>query len=299
MKQFLKTTLAVLLSSLFFFLILFGVLIYNVEHNLSKNTIIETVDNIDIVTLMEQNAKTSQVLNQVYQAASSYGISEEMVNTFFHSNALKKAVREILNDTVENILDQKEVTISKEKWHTLLDQTMINIEEEWKLDLPERQKQAFLEEVKAKSDTILSELSEKTEQITTQFVTNRHLKTTKYLFQTSTKLLLWGSVLGISIFIFLLKRKEFAWLLYLGVPMVTLAILFLLMGIGVKVLFHVLISTEEVTSTMLSIATVGIQQSLLVSAVILLVLAILSFVLYFILDKKKKDDSQEAKSVIE
>lgn len=301
MKKVLSSFIAVVLSIFLFCSLFLIVLFSNVEHNLSKDVIVKTIKKVEIVRDQDEYSvpgELSSFIDQVYQVASSVGIEEKLVDQFLNSDTLKETIATIVGNTTEMLLSgESENFISLEEWNQMLDQVMEVTVEELQLDVSDEAKDAFLNKMKEETNPMIEKINQA--QIIEENFDTQELETIRYIFSEKTKVILWSSLLITLILIFLLQRKTGAWLLYLGVPTLVLALLLLFSGMVMIPLVSVLTTDGSLTIAMMNIMIQNIQHSFFISGIVLFLIAIACFLFHHFLFKSKKEGSPDKENVIE
>lgn len=286
MKNILKTFLAVICSIGLFFALGFMIVLFQVENNLSKKTMIKNTKEIDVVEFLQENDITS--LDKVYEEASNLNISKDQVNAFLNTDTVRNSIGEITSYITEGVILGKEIeSFSLEDWHNILYNGLNELEEKQGIELTTEQKERFLTKVKDKTDPIIEELPKTIH--TTKLITEERLETIRYVFSQKTKLIGIGVIILLTVLIILLKRKEKSWLLYIGTPIIILSILLLLSGGLLVPIASNLLNNETSTTTIIQFAFNNMRKSLLISGVVLLIIAIICFIIYGINPKKQKE----------
>lgn len=292
MKNFVKTFLATIFSIFLFCALFGGVVLFNVEHNLSKKMIVKSVKEVDVVEVIEElkyteGMNSTTIIDEVYEEADAMGVSKETVDQFLNSNAVKETIGNVIGTLTEGALTGKsQELITVEEWNDMLDQAVSEIKENENIALTEEQEEKFLEEVKSHSDDIIERLP--TTEEFTNTVTSQELVDVQYIFGEQVKILGIGSIILFVILIFLLKYKDRTWLLYLATPLMVLGIMLLISGVGILPIILNVLEESEVGTTIIQIAVSNFKNSFVISGIVALIVSIMCFIFHKVPKKKEE-----------
>ncbi len=291
--KFLKTLCASILSILLFIVLFGSIILWNAEYHLSSTAIKETVKEVDVKDFLEENLTTTNeddqtVVEELYQLAEEVGVKEETVDEFLNSDAIKEAVGNIAGNITESLVTgEVRDLMTVDEWNQLIETAFDQINEKLDLNIEEEEKQELIHEVQKVTVPVIEEMP--TTEIVTEEFSQTELTKVQFVFGSEMKMIIVGSLAVILVLIFLLKRKEKSWLLYVGTPLMILSLVLLVFGLGVPMIARIV----DFEGALFDVVVSNLKSTLLISGAVLLVLAIICFVFYGIGSKKEEKNTKE------
>lgn len=296
MKNTFKTFFAVIISIVLFLTLLGGIVLYNIEHNVSKEVIIKTTKEIGGVELIKELGGSNSsyarngIMDDIYTEASNIGISRDTVDCFLNSETVKEMIGTIIGNVLESVVigDEGQL-LTVEQLNQVIDKAEIEIKEN-NLNISEEEVEKLVTELKKYSNDMV-EVLPTTEELA-EIDEQTEIRTIQYLFSPEVKLFLGLSTLVCIILLVLLKYQEKRFLKYIAIPFLILSI-FLFFGAVVLFIGKCLFLTEESVGIIINVAFSNIIKSVLVSGIIILFISIICFVCYSLECKNRKNVQKE------
>ena len=292
--HFSKSFIAGLFTFVLGVLVVITICVFNISAFATKDNIVAKMQNTDVLTEVkkirnsgnsEGQSGITQVIDEMYSLASQFSVSEEVVDQIIDSKITKEIIGDAVGNLTDYIINGEDTKVLSEKdAYNLISDNLDDILEENDLSIDKGQKEKFLREIEKQLPDIIEIIPTSKDLIGSSYGAN--IEKIQTVFGFNTKLLLCIS-LGISAgIVIILKRKDFEWCANIGVALLIAG----LVTIGLSLLmpgFIVEMMGEAELSMFVTVLTDFITKPILYSGVGVLVLAIILFVVYKILENKK------------
>ena len=295
--KFLKTFLASILSIVLFFILFGATFLFLIEKNVTKDKISMAIEDTDVIKLVEEvninNEDDENIMDIIYTKAEEFGVSSDIVNELLNSKTMKETVGIIAGSVTESMLtgEVKEL-ITVDEWNQIVKGAVDEIADDVHIDISQDQKDELASLVQVETKDFIEKVptTKLISSIKPKFSINPFAKI-QFLFSTKAKALIAGSILFLDILLFLLKRKEKGWLLYIATPLIILSIILFLIGFSLPIMARIVDLEGAIAMDIMR----NVRSSTLISAAIGFILAIIGFVVYGI--KPKKEEKLDAESL--
>ena len=291
--RFLKSFVAGLFTLVFGVLVVVTICVFNVSSFATKENIVNWMKETDVLTEVKKirnsgsadgNSGMAQVVDEMYSLASQFSVSEEVVDSIIDSNVTK----EIIGGAVGNLTDyvingENTAVLSEEDIYNVVNDNLDDILEENNLSIDEGQKEKFLREVEKQLPDIVAVIPTSEDIMGSSYGAN--IEQIQTIFSTNTKILLCVCLAISGAIVIILKRKGFEWCANLGVSLLIAG----LVTIGLSLLMPGLV-IDMMSATDLSMFATSLTDDLtkpiLYSGVGALVLAIILFIFYKVMERR-------------
>lgn len=292
--HFLKSFVAGLFTLVFGVLMVFAICVFSVSGFATKDNIVNQMKDADILTEVkkirnsgssEGQGEVTQVIDEMYSLASQFSVSEEVVDKIIDS----KVTKEIIGDAVGNITDyvvngEETKTLTVDDAYALINDNLDDILAASDVSLDEGQKEKFLREIKKQLPDMVEVLPSSEDLLSSEY--SESIKQLQEIFSDDTKVVLGVCLVISALIVIVIKRKDFEWCVNLGVALliaglVTIAMALVMPGFVVQIMSSADLSLFVVSFTDL------LSKPILYSGIGVLVLAVLLFIFYKIMEKRR------------
>ena len=291
--RFLKSFVAGLFTLVFGVLVVITICVFSVSNFATKENIVNEMKKADILTEVkkirnsgsaEGNSGVAQVVDEMYSLASQFSVSEEVVDGIIDSNITKEIIGDAVGNLTDYIVNGKDTkALSEDDIYNLINDNLDEVLEENNLSIDEGQKEKFLREVKKQLPDIVEVIPTSSDIMESSY--SAEIKQLQTIFSTNTKIILCVCIFISGLIVIVLKRKEFEWCVNLGVALLIAG----LVTIGISLVMPELMA-DVIGGADLSMFTTSLTDYLtkpiLYSGVGVLVLAIILFIFYKVMEMK-------------
>ncbi len=292
--HFLKSFVAGLFTLVFGVLVVATICVFSISAFATKDNIVDKMQDTDILTEVkkirnsgstEGASGVTQVIDEMYSLASQFSVSEEVVDQIIDSDLTKEIIGEAVGNLTDYMVNGKDTKVlSEEDAYNLISDNLDEVLKENDLSIDEGQKEKFLREVEKQLPDIIEVVPTSEDLLGSSYGSD--IERIQIIFSDNTKILLCASLVISGAIVIILKRKEFEWCANLGVALliaglVTIGISFVMPGMVIDMM-----RTTDL-SMFVSSLTDALAQPILYSGVGVLVLAIILFIFYKIMENKK------------
>ena len=291
--RFLKSFVAGLFTLVFGVLVVITICIFSVSNFATKENIVNEMKKADILTEVkkirnsgsaEGNSGFAQVVDEMYSLALQFSVSEEVVDGIIDSNITKEIIGDAVGNLTDYIVNGKDTkALSEDDIYNLINDNLDEVLEENNLSIDEGQKEKFLREVKKQLPDIVEVIPTSSDIMESSY--SAEIKQLQTIFSTNTKIILCVCIFISGLIVIVLKRKEFEWCVNLGVALLIAG----LVTIGISLVMPELMA-DVIGGADLSMFTTSLTDYLtkpiLYSGVGVLVLAIILFIFYKVMEMK-------------
>ena len=292
--HFLKSFVAGLFTLVFGVLVVATICVFSISAFATKDNIVDKMQDTDILTEVkkirnsgstEGASGVTQVIDEMYSLASQFSVSEEVVDQIIDSDLTKEIIGEAVGNLTDYMVNGKDTKVlSEEDAYNLISDNLDEVLKENDLSIDEGQKEKFLREVEKQLPDIIEVVPTSEDLLGSSYGSN--IERIQTIFSGNTKILLCVGLIISGVIVIILKRKEFEWCANLGVALLIAG----LMAIGISfVMPGMVIDMMRTTdlSMFVSSLTDALAQPILYGGVGILVLAIILFIFYKIMENKK------------
>lgn len=292
--HFLKSFVAGLFTLVFGVLVVATICVFSISAFATKHNIVDKMQDTDILTEVkkirnsgstEGASGVTQVIDEMYSLASQFSVSEEVVDQIIDSDLTKEIIGEAVGNLTDYMVNGKDTKVlSEEDAYNLISDNLDEVLKENDLSIDEGQKEKFLREVEKQLPDIIEVVPTSEDLLGSSYGSD--IDKIQTIFSDNTKILLCASLVISGAIVIILKRKEFEWCANLGVALLIAG----LMTIGISfVMPGMVIDMMRTTdlSMFVSSLTDALAQPILYGGVGILVLAIILFIFYKIMENKK------------
>lgn len=292
--HFLKSFVAGLFTLVFGVLVVATICVFSISAFATKDNIVNKMQDTDILTEVkkirnsgstEGASGVTQVIDEMYSLASQFSVSEEVVDQIIDSNLTKEIIGEAVGNLTDYMVNGKDTKVlSEEEAYNLISDNLDEVLEENDLSIDEGQKEKFLREVEKQLPDVIEVIPTSEDLLGSSYGSN--IERIQTIFSDNTKILLCASLVISGAIVIVLKRKEFEWCANLGVALliaglVTIGISFVMPGMVIDMM-----GTTDLSMFATSL-TDALAEPILYSGVGVLVLAIVLFIFYRIMEKRR------------
>ncbi len=295
MGKVVRNIITIFCSILFFFVLCYNIIFFNIEHLSSKSVVLDYIDDMEVSEVLENintmDVKDSIMLqkiktmrDKIYTGASQINIPKQVVDEYLDLDMLNDKLKDIFIKVNDNV-GQEHINndiITTEEWENLLYNMIIELKYDENIHLDDNQQHLFLEFVKDASAPVIEELN----NFNLDHIDNNGL-IELFINVTVVKTIGILSMLFLLTIIIILQRKHGKWLLYVAVPL-ALATIILLLTVGLigPMLKGLLQSGSQYILIEQQLST--LTHSLLYSGIAMLIVTIILFIIYIYHNKKQK-----------
>lgn len=291
--NFLKSFVAGLFTLIFGVLVVVTICVFNISGFANKENIVNQMKDTDILTEVKKIRNSgsgegengiSQVIDEMYSLASQFSVSEEVVDSIIDSKITKEIVGDAVGNLTDYVVNGKETkALTADDAYNLINDNLDDILKESNISLDDGQKEKFLREIKKQLPDMV-EVVPTSESLANSGYVNQ-IKLLQEMFSTKVKVILCVSIAVSAVIVIILKRKEFEWCANLGVALLIAGLVTLGLSLVIPGVVVDMISTTDISLLASSISD-SLAEPILYSGVGTLVLAILLFIFYKIMERK-------------
>ena len=293
--HFFKSFGAGLFSLIFGILLIATVCIFNISAFATKDNIVKSMENTDLLTDVkkirnsgsgEGSNGVSQIIDEMYSLASQFSVSEEVVDSIIDSKITKQIIGDAVGNITDYVVNGKETkAFSEDDAYNLINDNLDDILASSNVSIDEGQKEKFLREVRKQLPDIVEVIP--TSESLANSGHNLEINMVQEIFSTEVKVILCVGLVISGVIVIVLKRKNFEWCADLGVTLLISGLV--IMGISLLVPNVVvdMIGTTDLSLFASSIIDI-LTRPILYSGVGILVLAIILFIFYKVMEKRRE-----------
>lgn len=290
--HFLKSFGAGLFSLLFGVILVATVCVFNISAFATKDNIVKSMENTDLLTNVkkirnsgssEGNNGVSQIIDEMYSLASQFSVSEEVVDSIIDSKITKQIIGDAVGDLTDYVINGKEAkAFSEDDVYNLINDNLDDILKASNVSLDDGQKEKFLREIKKQLPDIVEVIP--TSETLANSGHNFEINLIQEFFSTKVKVLLCVGLIVSGAIVVIIGRKNFEWCANLGVALLISGLVIMGSSLLIPSIVVDMIETTDLSLFASSITDV-LTKPILYSGVGVLVLAILLFIFYKVMDK--------------
>ena len=292
--HFLKSFVAGLFTLVFGVLVVATICVFSISAFATKDNIVDKMQDTDILTEVkkirnsgstEGASGVTQVIDEMYSLASQFSVSEEVVDQIIDSDLTKEIIGEAVGNLTDYMVNNKDTKVlTEEDAYNLISDNLDDVLAENDLSIDEGQKEKFLREVEKQLPDIIEVIPTSDDLLGSSYGSD--IERIQIIFSDNTKILLCVSLVISGAIVIILKRKEFEWCANLGVALliaglVIIGISFVMPGMVIDMM-----GTTDL-SMFASSLTDALAEPILYSGIGVLVLAIVLFIFYKIMEKRR------------
>lgn len=288
----LKSFIAGLFSLIFAVLVIATVYVFNISAFATKDNIVRSMQDTDLLTDIKKVRNSgsgdgsngvSQIIDEMYSLAGQFSVSEDVVDSIIDSNITKQIIGEAVGNVTDYVINGKEVkAFSEDDVYNLISDNLDDILKSSNVSIDDGQKEKFLREIKKQLPDIVEVLP--TSESLANSSHNFEINLIQEFFSTEVKGALCVGLIFSGAIVIILKRKEFEWCANLGVALLISGLMILGMALLMPSVVVDMIGTTDLSLFASSIVDV-LAKPILYSGVGILVLAILLFIFYKVMEK--------------
>lgn len=297
--RFLKSFGAGLFSFVFGVLVICMILVFNVSGFATKENITKSMINTDLLTSIkkirnsgsgEGSNGASQVIDEMYSLADQFSVSEDVVDSIINSNITKQIIGDAIGNLTDYVINGKETMVfSEDDIYELITDNLDDILKAANVSLDDGQKEKFLREIKKQLPDIVEVVPTSESLVNSEH--NFEINLIQELFSTKTKVILCVCLVISGVIVVILKRKDFEWCANLGVALLISGLVILGIGLLVPEFLVDMIGTTDISLFASSIVD-SLAKPIMYSGVGVLVLAILLFIFYKVMENRNYKKSK-------
>lgn len=289
-----KTLIALILSLSTIFAIYVIFIIGNISSFFSTENIQKATSDIDVVHEMEKiqnststagkKAEVADIINTAFGEAESHGISKDLVDEIFDSKEVKRFLGKAVGNTTDYVVNGKESKqITSEDFDKLIDSNIDKWIKNTNTQISDSKKEVLVIRIKNASRGIIDNLPN---TITIDKTIDKNtLKQIRFIFSKEVKVSLVIVIALMLTIIIFLKRKENKWLTYLGAIALVSGLLTIATSFIMNDIVALSLNNYNLSFMTNSFTTIFSHQ-ILITGIITIVVSIILFILYVILNKK-------------
>ena len=291
--DFIKSFIAGLFSLIFGILVVVTTCVFSVSSFASKENIVKQMENTDILTEVKKIRNSgsgeggnglSQVIDEMYSLASQFSVSEEVVDSIIDSKVTKEIVGDAVGNLTDYIVNGKETkALTADDAYDLINDNLDNILKESDISLDDGQKEKFLREMKKQLPDIIEVVPSADSLADSGYV--EQIRLLQEVFSSKVKIILCIGIVVSGVTVIILKRKEFEWCANLGVSLLIAGLVTLGLSLIIPNMIVDMIGQADI-SLLASSVSDSLASPILYSGVGMIVLAILLFIFYKVIEKR-------------
>ena len=289
--SFLKSFVAGLFTFVFGVLLVMAICVFNVSGFASKDNIVKNMEQADILTEVkkirnsgnsEGQSGVTQVIDEMYSLASQFSVSEEVVDKIIDSKITKEIIGDAVGNLTDYIINGKETRIlTADDAYDLINDNLDDILKSTDISIDEGQKEKFLREIKKQLPDMVEVIPTSEDLLGSDY--EYGIKQMQEIFSQDTKIVLSVCLVISMVIVIIIKRKKFEWCVNLGVALLIAG----LVTVGMALVLPSF-ALELMNSTDLSLFATSftdlLSKPILYSGVVTLVLAIILFIFYKVME---------------
>lgn len=291
--EFVKSFIAGLFTLIFGILVVLIICVFNVSSFANRDNIVNNMKKTDILTEVhkirnsgsaEGSNGVAQVIDEMYSLASQFSVSEEVVDKIIDSDITKEIVGDAVGNMTDYIVNGEDTkALSEDDIYKLIDDNLDEVLKENNLSIDEGQKEKFLREVEKQLPDIVSVIPSSSELLGSDY--GEEIRLIQEIFGVRTKVILCVCLVISGLIVIFIKRKHFEWCANLGVALLISGLVSIGIALAAPSLFVSMIGASDLSMFATSL-TDFLTKPILYSGFGILVLAIILFIVYKVLEKK-------------
>lgn len=289
--RFLKSFVAGIFTLVFSVLLVMAICVFNVSEFASKDNIVKNMEQADILTEVkkirnsgnsEGQSGVTQVIDEMYSLASQFSVSEDVVDKIIDSKITKEIVGDAVGNLTDYLINGKETkALTADDAYNLINDNLDDILKSSDISIDDGQKEKFLREIKKQLPDMVEVIPTSEDFLGSDY--EYGIKQMQEIFSQDTKIVLSICLVISMAIVIIIKRKNFEWCLNLGVALLIAG----LVAMGLSLVLPTFV-VELVGSADLSLFAVSftdlLSKPILYSGVVVLVLAIILFIFYKVME---------------
>ena len=294
-----KSFMAGLFSLIFGILVICTVYVFSISSFATKDNIVKSMEKTDLLTSAKKirnsgsgagNSGAAQIIDEMYSLASQFSVSSDVVDSIIDSKITKQIIGDAVGNLTDYVVNGKEVkAFSEDDAYELIEDNLDDILKAGNVSLDDGQREKFLREIKKQLPDIV-EVVPTSESL----VNSGHdfeINLIQELFSTKTKVILCVCLVISGVIVVILKRKDFEWCANLGVALLISGLVVFGIGLLVPEFLVDMIGTTDISLFASSIVD-SLAKPIMYSGVGVLVLAILLFIFYKVMENRNYKKSK-------
>ena len=294
-----KSFMAGLFSLIFGILVICTVYVFSISSFATKDNIVKSMEKTDLLTSVKKirnsgsgagNNGVAQVVDEMYSLASQFSVSSDVVDSIIDSKITKQIIGDAVGNLTDYVVNGKETKVfSEDDIYELITDNLDDILKAANVSLDDGQKEKFLREIKKQLPDIVEVVPTSESLVNSEH--NFEINLIQELFSTKTKVILCVCLVISGVIVVILKRKDFEWCANLGVALLISGLVILGIGLLVPEFLVDMIGTTDISLFASSIVD-SLAKPIMYSGVGVLVLAILLFIFYKVMENKSYKKSK-------
>lgn len=294
-----KSFMAGLFSLIFGILVICTVYVFSISSFATKDNIVKSMEKIDLLTSVKKirnsgsgagNNGVAQVVDEMYSLASQFSVSSDVVDSIIDSKITKQIIGDAVGNLTDYVVNGKETRVfSEDDIYELITDNLDDILKAANVSLDDGQKEKFLREIKKQLPDIVEVVPTSESLVNSEH--NFEINLIQELFSTKTKVILCVCLVISGVIVIILKRKDFEWCANLGVALLISGLVILGIGLLVPEFLVDMIGTTDISLFASSIVD-SLAKPIMYSGVGVLVLAILLFIFYKVMENRNYKKSK-------
>ena len=294
-----KSFMAGLFSLIFGILVICTVYVFSISSFATKDNIVKSMEKTDLLTSVKKirnsgsgagNNGVAQVIDEMYSLASQFSVSSDVVDSIIDSKITKQIIGDAVGNLTDYVVNGKETrAFSEDDIYELITDNLDDILKAANVSLDDGQKEKFLREIKKQLPDIVEVVPTSESLVNSEH--NFEINLIQELFSTKTKVILCVCLVISVVIVIILKRKDFEWCANLGVALLISGLVILGIGLLVPEFLVDMIGTTDISLFASSIVD-SLAKPIMYSGVGVLVLAILLFIFYKVMENRNYKKSK-------
>ena len=294
-----KSFVAGLFSLIFGILVICTVYVFSISSFATKDNIVKSMEKTDLLTSVKKirnsgsgagNNGVAQVVDEMYSLASQFSVSSDVVDSIIDSKITKQIIGDAVGNLTDYVVNGKETrAFSEDDIYELITDNLDDILKAANVSLDDGQKEKFLREIKKQLPDIVEVVPTSESLVNSEH--NFEINLIQELFSTKTKVILCVCLVISGVIVVILKRKDFEWCANLGVALLISGLVILGIGLLVPEFLVDMIGTTDISLFASSIVD-SLAKPIMYSGVGVLVLAILLFIFYKVMENRNYKKSK-------
>ena len=294
-----KSFMAGLFSLIFGILVICTVYVFSISSFATKDNIVKSMEKTDLLTSVKKirnsgsgagNNGVAQVVDEMYSLASQFSVSSDVVDSIIDSKITKQIIGDAVGNLTDYVVNGKETrAFSEDDIYELITDNLDDILKAANVSLDDGQKEKFLREIKKQLPDIVEVVPTSESLVNSEH--NFEINLIQELFSTKTKVILCVCLVISVVIVIILKRKDFEWCANLGVALLISGLVILGIGLLVPEFLVDMIGTTDISLFASSIVD-SLAKPIMYSGVGVLVLAILLFIFYKVMENRNYKKSK-------
>ena len=294
-----KSFMAGLFSLIFGILVICTVYVFSISSFATKDNIVKSMEKTDLLTSVKKirnsgsgagNNGVAQVVDEMYSLASQFSVSSDVVDSIIDSKITKQIIGDAVGNLTDYVVNGKETRVfSEDDIYELITDNLDDILKAANVSLDDGQKEKFLREIKKQLPDIVEVVPTSESLVNSEH--NFEINLIQELFSTKTKVILCVCLVISVVIVIILKRKDFEWCANLGVALLISGLVILGIGLLVPEFLVDMIGTTDISLFASSIVD-SLAKPIMYSGVGVLVLAILLFIFYKVMENRNYKKSK-------